>query len=510
MAWIENVLQRELPTTDLFEALKSGVVLREMMETLFPAASSCMSPISRQYSMRMAPWKERENISIFLRQCKSIGMNDLSLFCTDDLYEGTNMVQVLFCLQHFMMFSEERAGHLFKPVSRNENATFSNQEVEMAMSKIEQAGMDAKALMSSRSSSETDAVQDKETTLRASEPASAASKEAKLEEEPAEADEYTEGKARVQAPFEVCNQDSEHKEDIDNPADDDDVNQETGSDASNEEEETESEDSPAIEQELTTAEILPVHHPWTQEINTLAAVKTVAIIQTMAIIYQVLSDLAATIEKTEAETHSTAMQNQDTPPVEAEPEISNVEITSIPEEKAEEKEKEEDEDEEVIPEPTEVLAQEAKGETVDQANIEIQVNEQTETPAVDSTDAPVESSPAEEVASTQPAAETTENVTEHKEDAVSLCCFLHSISRNTLYLTLFQLLCRTCNRQWTRSLKRRQCQSAYVADALSCRLIGVVEVLGASEICILLMSSSLSFASSWLQDIYFRRSILNT
>ncbi|ETM97242.1 hypothetical protein PPTG_20413, partial [Phytophthora nicotianae INRA-310] len=71
----------------------------------------------------------------------------------------------------------------------------------------------------------------------------------------------------------------------------------------------------------------------------------------------------------------------------------------------------------VIPEPTEVLAQEAKGETVDQANIEIQVNEQTETPAVDSTDAPVESSPAEEVASTQPAAETTENVTEHKEDA---------------------------------------------------------------------------------------------
>lgn len=24
----------------------------------------------------------------------SLGMNDLSLFCTDDLYEGTNMVQV--------------------------------------------------------------------------------------------------------------------------------------------------------------------------------------------------------------------------------------------------------------------------------------------------------------------------------------------------------------------------------------------------------------------------------
>ncbi|EEY60548.1 uncharacterized protein PITG_13267 [Phytophthora infestans T30-4] len=166
MTWIESVLQRELPSTDLFEALKSGVVLREMMETLFPSASSCMSPISRQYSMRMAPWKERENTSVFLRQCK-IGMNDLSLFCTDDLYEGTNMVQVLFCLQHFMMFSEEHAGHLFKPVARVEPATFSNQE--MAMSKIEQAGMDAKALISSRSSPMTPekaAIQGKETTAR--------------------------------------------------------------------------------------------------------------------------------------------------------------------------------------------------------------------------------------------------------------------------------------------------------------------------------------------------------
>lgn len=31
MTWIESVLKRELPTTDLFEALRSGVVLREMV-----------------------------------------------------------------------------------------------------------------------------------------------------------------------------------------------------------------------------------------------------------------------------------------------------------------------------------------------------------------------------------------------------------------------------------------------------------------------------------------------
>lgn len=31
MTWIESVLKRDLPTTDLFETLKSGVVLREMV-----------------------------------------------------------------------------------------------------------------------------------------------------------------------------------------------------------------------------------------------------------------------------------------------------------------------------------------------------------------------------------------------------------------------------------------------------------------------------------------------
>lgn len=65
------MLERKLETRDLFEALKSGIVLREVMVKLYPAPLECRSPISRRYSMRMAPWKERENISIFLKQCKA-------------------------------------------------------------------------------------------------------------------------------------------------------------------------------------------------------------------------------------------------------------------------------------------------------------------------------------------------------------------------------------------------------------------------------------------------------
>ncbi|KAF4036334.1 hypothetical protein GN244_ATG11601 [Phytophthora infestans] len=124
----------------------------------------------------------------------------------------------------------------------------------------------------------------------------------------------------------------------------------------------------------------------------------------MAIIYQVLSDLTETIEKTEAGTRLTAMQIQDTPPFEAEPEV----INEIEEEEEVEKE---------IPESTPGIAQEAKGETVDQANIELGMNdEQADASAANSTDAPVDSTPAGEVASTQPAPETTENATDSKEE----------------------------------------------------------------------------------------------
>lgn len=151
LLWIESVLGRKLETRDLHEELKSGIVLREVMTKLYPeppGPTECRSPISRRYSLRMAPWKERENISIFLKQCKALGMEDTFLFCTDDLYEGTNMVQVLFSVQHFMEVAQDKWTHLFKRIS-DENLTFSNQEVEMALSKIEQAGVEANALLTS-------------------------------------------------------------------------------------------------------------------------------------------------------------------------------------------------------------------------------------------------------------------------------------------------------------------------------------------------------------------------
>ncbi|OQR94365.1 hypothetical protein ACHHYP_01431 [Achlya hypogyna] len=83
----------------LFLLLRSGVILRELMVVLAPNEAN-PTPIARSYTKLLAPWKERENISIFLNDCRMLGMADSSMFCTDDLYEGSNMVQVLFGLQY--------------------------------------------------------------------------------------------------------------------------------------------------------------------------------------------------------------------------------------------------------------------------------------------------------------------------------------------------------------------------------------------------------------------------
>ncbi|KAE9015153.1 hypothetical protein PF005_g8406 [Phytophthora fragariae] len=369
MTWIESVLKRELPTTDLFEALKSGVVLREMMETLFPDVSNCMSPISRNYSKRMAPWKERENISVFLRQCKSIGMYDLSLFCTDDLYEGTNMVQVLFCVQHFMMFSEEHAGHLFKPVPKNEPAEFSNQELEMAMAKIEQAGVDVSALkglisVGASAVPERAAIPEKKDTVRtASSPTPVSPMEKILvrvqEEEPAESEECPE----------------EKKVEI----------EESGSDAGDDEAVTELEDTSVPVQEIYAVEV-PVP---TSELPTAEDEETTAVIQ------QVLSDLTTAIEEDESEAQMKT--TQEVLVVQAEPEAPTVQDISIP-----------DEVEELLTIPAEDLVVEVKAEPVEQTEVKIEVAEVVEARDVDLADTPAESTTVEEVVIAQPSVAATE------------------------------------------------------------------------------------------------------
>ncbi|POM75677.1 Hypothetical protein PHPALM_7185 [Phytophthora palmivora] len=295
----------------------------------------------------------------------------------------------------------------------------------MAMSKIEQAGVDAKAFkglisVNSSSASEKAVDQEKESAVRAALVSnSALLKEDKLEstkeEEPAEIEERSDDKINVEVQSEVCNQVSEDKQDIDNPADDDDVNpeQESGSDGGDGGEVDQPESCIAPEQEVSVADAL------TADSSTEHDEETTAVIQ------QALSDMAATIEE---EITAQSMTPRDIPTVKTEFETPRVEIIDYPEVERDNEVTSEpsvnvsntpeavvEEEKEMTPEQPSDIATEAKADTVDQTNVEIEVTEENETPAADSTDAPGESIPVEEAANAQPSAETTAQLTEQNE-----------------------------------------------------------------------------------------------
>lgn len=132
--WIQNMLEREI-SEDLSEELKDGKILCELVEKIDPTLTANKS-VNRRYSLTHASWKERENISIFLRACKKLGVQQDCLFDTDDLYEKHNMLQVYSALHHMSrMGTEKGLIHIdasWRELRRDSTQTFSTEQMNIA------------------------------------------------------------------------------------------------------------------------------------------------------------------------------------------------------------------------------------------------------------------------------------------------------------------------------------------------------------------------------------------
>lgn len=85
--WIETVIKEPFPGT-FQECLKSGVRLCKLINAIKPQSV-------RKYNMQQMPFMQRENIAKYLAACRSLGMNEVDMFDTQDLYEGKNMLAVV-------------------------------------------------------------------------------------------------------------------------------------------------------------------------------------------------------------------------------------------------------------------------------------------------------------------------------------------------------------------------------------------------------------------------------
>ena len=86
-SWMEAVLGTTLEGTT-HEALKSGVVLCELVNAIQPG--SCKAP-----SKMAAPFKQMENIGNYLAACVKLGQPSRDSFQTVTLFEDQDMMQVV-------------------------------------------------------------------------------------------------------------------------------------------------------------------------------------------------------------------------------------------------------------------------------------------------------------------------------------------------------------------------------------------------------------------------------
>merc|ERR1712113_1064767 len=92
MTWIEEVTGQKLgdikDQIDFAEHLKDGVMLCSLINALQPGSVKKINTLK-------APFKQRENIEMYLKACANYGLKEQDLFQVNDLYEDKNLYMVV-------------------------------------------------------------------------------------------------------------------------------------------------------------------------------------------------------------------------------------------------------------------------------------------------------------------------------------------------------------------------------------------------------------------------------
>jgi hypothetical protein len=104
LSWFKSLLNEDLQSgmREVEKQLRNGqllVKLAKIIQQGTPKPPEKARKMTLKPNTLSAPFKQMENIQVFLNFCENYGVPKNALFQTVDLFEGRNMAQVLACLQ---------------------------------------------------------------------------------------------------------------------------------------------------------------------------------------------------------------------------------------------------------------------------------------------------------------------------------------------------------------------------------------------------------------------------
>jgi hypothetical protein len=88
--WVEEITGVKV-VGEFGESLRTGQVLCQLINSIKPGTI-------RKINVPGRPFKERENITMFIKACRDWGVHEYALFSTDDLYDEKNLSSVVKCI----------------------------------------------------------------------------------------------------------------------------------------------------------------------------------------------------------------------------------------------------------------------------------------------------------------------------------------------------------------------------------------------------------------------------
>ena len=134
--WIEDVIQRPIPPiVQLEEALRDGVTLAEIVQTLEPSR-----PI-RIFRHPKLQFRHIDNIAVFFRFLETATLPELFRFETVDLYEKKNIPKVIHCLHALSWMLYKNGMVKFRIGNLVGQLQFEHHELEEVQKGLDRAGV---------------------------------------------------------------------------------------------------------------------------------------------------------------------------------------------------------------------------------------------------------------------------------------------------------------------------------------------------------------------------------